>query len=163
MECCNENQVRLLVKEDVEGFGEFSLEAMDDEEVALVNGVFDGAFGALGDESWCFGLEVEALVDAWRLLGIQKYRSLPLISLDSSYSNIWKLDRLVKENPMDKALPNRPYVFSVEGELVLFYEGELVLFYEGELIFLLKANQYYLGGELVLFVEGESIFSWKVN
>ncbi|GJU00305.1 hypothetical protein Tco_1110643 [Tanacetum coccineum] len=26
--------------------------AMDDEEVALVDGVFDGA---LGDESWCFG------------------------------------------------------------------------------------------------------------
>ncbi|GKB83279.1 hypothetical protein Tco_0950174 [Tanacetum coccineum] len=29
--------------------------AMEDEEVALVNGVFEGAFGALGDESWCFG------------------------------------------------------------------------------------------------------------
>nr|GEV08345.1 hypothetical protein [Tanacetum cinerariifolium] len=28
---------------------------MDDEEVALVDDVFDGAFGALGDESWCFG------------------------------------------------------------------------------------------------------------
>nr|GEX32881.1 hypothetical protein [Tanacetum cinerariifolium] len=42
-----------------EGFGEFSLEAMDDEEVALVDGVFDGAFGELCDES----LEVEALVD----------------------------------------------------------------------------------------------------
>ncbi|GJZ90138.1 DNA repair protein RAD51 homolog 2 isoform X1 [Tanacetum coccineum] len=65
---------------------------MDDEKVALVDGVFDGAFSALGNESWCFGegvlvsslvrsmnnclggmmvsfgllkgLEVEALVDA---------------------------------------------------------------------------------------------------
>ncbi|GJZ43442.1 hypothetical protein Tco_0590697 [Tanacetum coccineum] len=32
--------------------------AMDDEEVSLVDRVFDGAFGALGDESWCFGKEV---------------------------------------------------------------------------------------------------------
>ncbi|GJX19342.1 hypothetical protein Tco_0222019 [Tanacetum coccineum] len=55
MECCNESQVGLLVKVDEEEFGEFSLEAMDDEEVALVDGVFDGALGALGDESWCFG------------------------------------------------------------------------------------------------------------
>ncbi|GJS64671.1 hypothetical protein Tco_0679235 [Tanacetum coccineum] len=36
---------------------------IEDDEVALVDGVFEGAFGALGDESWCFGLEVEALVD----------------------------------------------------------------------------------------------------
>ncbi|GJU51219.1 hypothetical protein Tco_1220774 [Tanacetum coccineum] len=35
--------------------GEFNLEAMDEEDVALVDGVLDGAFGALGDESWCFG------------------------------------------------------------------------------------------------------------
>ncbi|GJY53972.1 hypothetical protein Tco_0445636 [Tanacetum coccineum] len=57
MECCNESQVGLLalIDGDVEGFGEFSLEAMNDEEVALVDGVFDGAFGALSDESWCFG------------------------------------------------------------------------------------------------------------
>ncbi|GKB08841.1 hypothetical protein Tco_0837153 [Tanacetum coccineum] len=34
--------------------------AMEDVEVALVDGIFEGAFGALGDES----LEVEALVDA---------------------------------------------------------------------------------------------------
>ncbi|GKB49829.1 hypothetical protein Tco_0900582 [Tanacetum coccineum] len=42
--------------------------AMDDEEVALVDGVFEGAFGALGDEWWCVdGLEVEALVDAMKV------------------------------------------------------------------------------------------------
>nr|GEZ45052.1 hypothetical protein [Tanacetum cinerariifolium] len=34
--------------------GDLSLKAMEDEEVALVDGVFEGAFGALGDESWCF-------------------------------------------------------------------------------------------------------------
>ncbi|GJT92310.1 hypothetical protein Tco_1081155 [Tanacetum coccineum] len=28
--------------------------AMEDEEVALVDVVFKGAFGALGDKSWCF-------------------------------------------------------------------------------------------------------------
>ncbi|GJR88626.1 hypothetical protein Tco_0212637 [Tanacetum coccineum] len=44
---------------DTLGGGE--LEAMEDEEVALVDGIFEGAFGALGDESWCL---VEALVDA---------------------------------------------------------------------------------------------------
>ncbi|GJU52808.1 hypothetical protein Tco_1226522 [Tanacetum coccineum] len=38
-----------------EEFGELSLESMDKEEVALVDGVFDGAFGALSDEV----LEVE--------------------------------------------------------------------------------------------------------
>nr|GEX12499.1 hypothetical protein [Tanacetum cinerariifolium] len=45
---------RYSIDEDVEGFGEFSLEAMDDEEVSLVDGVFDGAFGALGSETAVF-------------------------------------------------------------------------------------------------------------
>ncbi|GJY17922.1 hypothetical protein Tco_0389413 [Tanacetum coccineum] len=44
-----------LVDGDAEGVGGLSLEAMEDEEVALVDGVFEGAFGALGDESWCLG------------------------------------------------------------------------------------------------------------
>ncbi|GJV17619.1 hypothetical protein Tco_1362942 [Tanacetum coccineum] len=43
---------KALIDEDVKGFGEFSLEVMDDERVSLVDGVFDGA---LSDESWCFG------------------------------------------------------------------------------------------------------------
>ncbi|GKC53782.1 hypothetical protein Tco_1076527 [Tanacetum coccineum] len=47
---------------DVEEDGDLSLEAIEDEEVALVDGVFKGVFGALGDERWC--VEVEALVDA---------------------------------------------------------------------------------------------------
>nr|GEX91960.1 hypothetical protein [Tanacetum cinerariifolium] len=42
--------------------------AMKDDEVALVDGIFEGAFGALGDESWCFGLEVEALVEAMEVM-----------------------------------------------------------------------------------------------
>ncbi|GJW26356.1 hypothetical protein Tco_0040167 [Tanacetum coccineum] len=41
--------------------------AMEDEEVALVDGVFEGAFGVLGDEWWCVGDGVEALVDAMEL------------------------------------------------------------------------------------------------
>ncbi|GJT36021.1 putative reverse transcriptase domain-containing protein [Tanacetum coccineum] len=49
---------------DEDEFGEFSLESIDDEEVDLVDGVFDGAFGALGDES----LEMEALVDAMEVM-----------------------------------------------------------------------------------------------
>ncbi|GKD68373.1 hypothetical protein Tco_1322463 [Tanacetum coccineum] len=76
--------------------------AIDDGEVALVDGVFDGAFGALGDESWCFGggvlvsslvrsmnnclggmmmifgllegLEVEALVDAMEVMVVDDER-----------------------------------------------------------------------------------------
>nr|GEW32009.1 hypothetical protein [Tanacetum cinerariifolium] len=44
-----------LVEGDVEEVGDLSLEAMDDEEVAMVDVVFKDAFGALGDESWCFG------------------------------------------------------------------------------------------------------------
>ncbi|GJT30868.1 hypothetical protein Tco_0911143 [Tanacetum coccineum] len=47
-----------LVDGDVEEVGDLCLEAIDDEEVPLVDGVFEGAFGALGDE------KVEALVDA---------------------------------------------------------------------------------------------------
>nr|GEV11125.1 hypothetical protein [Tanacetum cinerariifolium] len=35
--------------------GDLSLEAMKDEEVTLVDGVFEGAFGALRDEWWCVG------------------------------------------------------------------------------------------------------------
>nr|GFA56373.1 hypothetical protein [Tanacetum cinerariifolium] len=50
-----------LVEGDMEEVGDLSLEATEDKEVALVDSVFEGAFGALGDESWCL---VEALVDA---------------------------------------------------------------------------------------------------
>ncbi|GKD20218.1 hypothetical protein Tco_1221921, partial [Tanacetum coccineum] len=46
-----------LVNGDVEEVGDLSLESMKDEEVAMVDGVFEGAFGALG-------FEMEALVDA---------------------------------------------------------------------------------------------------
>nr|GEU46968.1 hypothetical protein [Tanacetum cinerariifolium] len=53
---------------DVEEVGDLSLEAMEDDEVALVDGVFEGALCALGDESWCFGLEVEAFVDAIKVM-----------------------------------------------------------------------------------------------
>ncbi|GJV15775.1 hypothetical protein Tco_1361098 [Tanacetum coccineum] len=35
---------------------------MEDEEVALVDGVFEGAFGALGEESCCFGDGVNSLM-----------------------------------------------------------------------------------------------------
>nr|GEX10437.1 hypothetical protein [Tanacetum cinerariifolium] len=53
-----------LVDGDVEELGEFSLDAMDEKDVALVDGVLDGAFVALGDESWCFdeGVLVSSLV-----------------------------------------------------------------------------------------------------
>nr|GEV04135.1 hypothetical protein [Tanacetum cinerariifolium] len=51
----------------VEEFGDLSFEVMKDDEVALVD-CFEGAFGALGDESWCFGLEVEALVEAMEVM-----------------------------------------------------------------------------------------------
>ncbi|GJT64179.1 hypothetical protein Tco_1015659 [Tanacetum coccineum] len=48
----------LLVDGDV---GDLSLESMKDKEVATVDGVFEGAFGA-------FGLEMEALVDAMEVM-----------------------------------------------------------------------------------------------
>nr|GEX14105.1 hypothetical protein [Tanacetum cinerariifolium] len=48
--------VKACVLWDVEEVGDLSLEEMEDEEVAMVDGVFEGAFGALG-------LEVKALVD----------------------------------------------------------------------------------------------------
>ncbi|GKB97197.1 retrotransposon protein, putative, ty1-copia subclass [Tanacetum coccineum] len=78
--------------------GDFCLEAMEDDEGPLVDGVFEGAFGELSDKTWyfgegvlvssrvrsmnnCFGeimlifgrlkgLEVEALVDAMEVMGI---------------------------------------------------------------------------------------------
>nr|GEX03264.1 hypothetical protein [Tanacetum cinerariifolium] len=56
-----------LVDWDVEEDDDLSLEAMEDEEVAIVDGVFEGAFGALGDESWCL---VEALVDAMEVVEV---------------------------------------------------------------------------------------------
>nr|GEX76321.1 hypothetical protein [Tanacetum cinerariifolium] len=40
---------------DVEEVGDLSLESMEDEEVAMVDGVFKGAFEAFGDESWSLG------------------------------------------------------------------------------------------------------------
>ncbi|GJR80048.1 hypothetical protein Tco_0150833 [Tanacetum coccineum] len=60
-----------LVDEEVEEVGDSSLEAIEDDEVALVDGVFEGAFGALGDESCLLeGLEVEALVDVIEVMVI---------------------------------------------------------------------------------------------
>ncbi|GKG10915.1 hypothetical protein Tco_0342315 [Tanacetum coccineum] len=59
---------RPLVEGDVEEVDDLSFEAMEDEELAMVDRVFEGAFGALGDESWCLGLEVEALVDVIALM-----------------------------------------------------------------------------------------------
>nr|GEU53559.1 hypothetical protein [Tanacetum cinerariifolium] len=42
----------------------------EDEEVAMVDGVFKGAFGALGDKTCLLeGLEMEALVDAMEVYG----------------------------------------------------------------------------------------------
>ncbi|GJX45936.1 hypothetical protein Tco_0262612 [Tanacetum coccineum] len=35
--------------------GDLSLESMEDEEVATMDGVFEGAFGALGDKTWFGG------------------------------------------------------------------------------------------------------------
>nr|GEV48121.1 hypothetical protein [Tanacetum cinerariifolium] len=43
-----------LVDGDVEEVGDLSMKAMEDEEVAMVDGVFEVTFGALGDETWCF-------------------------------------------------------------------------------------------------------------
>nr|GEW24719.1 hypothetical protein [Tanacetum cinerariifolium] len=43
---------------DVEEVGDLSLEAIEDEEVTMVDGVFEGAFGRLGDETWYFGERV---------------------------------------------------------------------------------------------------------
>ncbi|GJU56187.1 hypothetical protein Tco_1229901 [Tanacetum coccineum] len=52
-----------LVDGDGEEVGDLSLESIKDEEVATVDGVFEGAFGALE------GLEVEALMDAMKVYG----------------------------------------------------------------------------------------------
>ncbi|GKC72349.1 hypothetical protein Tco_1118232, partial [Tanacetum coccineum] len=37
---------------DVEDVGDLGLSSMKDKKVAMVDGVFEGAFGALGDKSW---------------------------------------------------------------------------------------------------------------
>nr|GEV20738.1 hypothetical protein [Tanacetum cinerariifolium] len=43
---------RLLVDGDVEEVGDLILESMEDKKVAAVDGVFKGAFRALGDKTW---------------------------------------------------------------------------------------------------------------
>nr|GFA38086.1 hypothetical protein [Tanacetum cinerariifolium] len=43
--------------------------SMEEEELPLVDGVFEGALGVLGDESGCLALEMEALVDAMVVYG----------------------------------------------------------------------------------------------
>ncbi|GJV32642.1 hypothetical protein Tco_1393042 [Tanacetum coccineum] len=48
-----------------EKVGDLSLESIEDEEVATVDEVFEGAFGALGDKT-C--LEMEALVDVMEVM-----------------------------------------------------------------------------------------------
>ncbi|GJZ09614.1 hypothetical protein Tco_0543897 [Tanacetum coccineum] len=97
-----------MVERDVEEVGDLSLEATEDDEVALVDGVFEGAFGALGDESWCFGLEVEALVDviengilsfdsAVRLNAL-KLKNLKNFIGSRKLSMIWSFEILKDEN-----------------------------------------------------------------
>nr|GEW37817.1 hypothetical protein [Tanacetum cinerariifolium] len=56
-----DDQKEPLVDGDVEEVGDLSLESIEDEEVATVDGDFEGEFGALG-------LEVEALVDAMKVM-----------------------------------------------------------------------------------------------
>ncbi|GJX46620.1 hypothetical protein Tco_0271810 [Tanacetum coccineum] len=51
-----------LVSGDVEEVGDLGMQSREDEEVSLVDGVFEGAFGALA-------LEIEALVDAMEVYG----------------------------------------------------------------------------------------------
>ncbi|GJR56285.1 hypothetical protein Tco_1406806 [Tanacetum coccineum] len=60
-----------LVDGGVEEVGDLNLESMEDEEVALVDGVFEGAFGALGDETWFLGDGVEALLDAMEVVEVE--------------------------------------------------------------------------------------------
>ncbi|GJW36230.1 hypothetical protein Tco_0059150 [Tanacetum coccineum] len=48
-------------------------------------------WGSTNDETFLFDDKEENPEDIPWVLGIQKYRSLPLISLDSSLSNNWKL------------------------------------------------------------------------
>nr|GEX83089.1 hypothetical protein [Tanacetum cinerariifolium] len=40
---------------DVEEIGDLSLKSVEEEEVFTVDGVFKGAFGALGDKTWFGG------------------------------------------------------------------------------------------------------------
>ncbi|GKB88386.1 hypothetical protein Tco_0960658 [Tanacetum coccineum] len=47
-----------LVDGGVEEVGDLSFESMEDEEVSLVDGIFEGAFGALDDETWFLGAGV---------------------------------------------------------------------------------------------------------
>ncbi|GJX42922.1 hypothetical protein Tco_0259598 [Tanacetum coccineum] len=125
-----------------------------------------------GNDSACLVRCYKTFNETW-VLEIRKYRSLPLISLDSLYSNIWKLDRLVKEKPMESPW-TRPYptghtrrirnffegelVIFLEGELAFFFEGELVVFFEGELAIFLEGELVtFLEGELALFFEGELV------
>ena len=44
-----------FVEGDDKGVGDFGESSMDDDEVALDDGVLDGAFGALGDDVWGLG------------------------------------------------------------------------------------------------------------
>ncbi|GJV39709.1 hypothetical protein Tco_1418149 [Tanacetum coccineum] len=58
-------------------------------------------WGSTNDETFLFDDKEENPEDIPWVLGIRKYRSLPLISLDSSLSNNWKLSRLVSPRPME--------------------------------------------------------------
>nr|GEZ04993.1 nucleotide-binding alpha-beta plait domain-containing protein [Tanacetum cinerariifolium] len=48
---CKDGLTIPLVDGDVEKVGDLSLESIEDEEVATVDGVFEGAFGTLGDKT----------------------------------------------------------------------------------------------------------------
>ncbi|GJV12232.1 hypothetical protein Tco_1353773 [Tanacetum coccineum] len=60
-----------LVDGGVEEVGDLSLESMEDEEVSLVDGIFEGAFGALDDETWFLGAGGEALMDAIEVVEVE--------------------------------------------------------------------------------------------
>ncbi|GJR80199.1 hypothetical protein Tco_0079775 [Tanacetum coccineum] len=68
---------------------------MEDEEVAMVDGVFEGAFGALGDKTW---FEMEALVDAMEVVGD---RVLAREASSSSSSSPWQWVRIFPMDPID--------------------------------------------------------------
>ncbi|GJZ24872.1 hypothetical protein Tco_0562331 [Tanacetum coccineum] len=63
---------------------------MEDEEVAMVDGVFEGAFGALGDKTCLLeALKMEALVDVMEIRGVEMGLSWHEKQPSSSSSSPW--------------------------------------------------------------------------
>nr|GEU53048.1 hypothetical protein [Tanacetum cinerariifolium] len=118
-----------VVKACVLYVGDLSLEVMEDEEVALVDGVFKGVFGALVDENWCFGDGVLVSLpngEALRkciLSGLYKPTTVLVQAVEATDDSLAIPKHTTVETPMNMSPENKAHFLAEKEAIHLILTG----------------------------------------